>query len=349
MFNNGDIVSVNVNGRGANGVTLRNVAPPKPEPVLWESWLLLTRDGVVVAHADEYEADEQMTANAAGFHTFVEKRTITWMSDGSPVAEATTAPGEDVTSATVEARAEKAEAALAHAESDYKRMGDELQEVVSRSCERQMRLKKAEAERDKFRSIVALAHDWAFSSGTRVLRDPYELNLFDEVTMLGEDNRPQRKGYDDVNPELLKAIRENRLENQLDRLRQEHEKSEARIANMKAEFHDSLEWDELIAERNQWKTQCEQWAAKATEWALERERLKAVVDAAVAWGSLVDDKGCHAFLVPQAQHLYSSVRAAKTEGLVEASLTSLGIMPQKTAEDAVANVAKMMGVWNVPV
>lgn len=70
---------------GGGQITLRNVPPPKPEPVLWESWCLLTRDGVVVAHADEDEADMEMTSSAAGFHTFVEKRRIAWMSDGSPV------------------------------------------------------------------------------------------------------------------------------------------------------------------------------------------------------------------------------------------------------------------------
>ena len=30
-----------------------------------------------------------------------------------------------------------------------------------------------------------------------------------------------------------------------------------------------------MAERDRWKAQCEAWAAKATEWALERDKLKA--------------------------------------------------------------------------
>ena len=56
-----------------------------------------------------------------------------------------------------------------------------------------------------------------------------------------------------------------KLRTDLDRLRQEQEKTEARIA----EFHDSLEWDELIAERDRLKA--------------EVERLKPVYDAAAAW------------------------------------------------------------------
>ena len=43
------------------------------------------------------------------------------------------------------------------------------------------------------------------------------------------------------------------------------------------EFHDSLEWDELVAERDQWKAQCEAWAAKATEWTLERDSIAAAL------------------------------------------------------------------------
>jgi len=72
------------------------------------------------------------------------------------------------------------------------------------------------------------------------------------------------------------------LEKQLDRLRQEHEKAEMRIANMKTEFHDSLEWDELVAERDSLKaaleiarTQRDDASAALDRMTAERDSLKA--------------------------------------------------------------------------
>ena len=56
-------------------------------------------------------------------------------------------------------RAEKAEAALAHAESDYKRMGDELLEVAHRSCERQMQLETVTAQLITARAELAVARE----------------------------------------------------------------------------------------------------------------------------------------------------------------------------------------------
>jgi hypothetical protein len=56
-------------------------------------------------------------------------------------------------------RAEKAEAVLAHAESDYKRMGDELLEVAHRSCERQMQLETVTAQLIIARAELAAARE----------------------------------------------------------------------------------------------------------------------------------------------------------------------------------------------
>ncbi len=56
-------------------------------------------------------------------------------------------------------RAEKAEAVLAHAESDYKRMGDELLEVAHRSCERQMQLETVTAQLIIARAELAVARE----------------------------------------------------------------------------------------------------------------------------------------------------------------------------------------------
>lgn len=262
---------------------LRNVAP-KPEPVLREAWFALFENGTASrGFSNTSEIDAYYTPNSR-----VECRRIAWMSDGSPV------PGEDkwVSSETIDAQIADNDAAWKRVHEEYVRqaqatidllriLNSELKTDVERITKdfndlaegTQQIVEKLEAERDQFRSIVALAHDWAFSGGTRVLRDPYELNLFDEVTMLGEDNRPQRKGDDAVNPELLKAIREKRLEKQLDRLRHEHEKTEARIA----EFHDSLEWDELTAERDQWKQAAEQNMIDYQEMYRERDEARDAV------------------------------------------------------------------------
>ncbi len=96
-------------------------------------------------------------------------------------------------------RAEKAETRLAELETKLANVHaawmqdlDRASHAVRDRADALERAEKAEAERDQFLSIVALAHDWAFSDGTRVLRDPQELSLFDDVTMLGEDNRPHQ-------------------------------------------------------------------------------------------------------------------------------------------------------------
>ena len=63
--------------------TIRNVAPPKPEPVLREVWLNCYPCGGVTAHTTEGFAHE------AAYPDRETCRRVTWMSDGSPV------PGED--------------------------------------------------------------------------------------------------------------------------------------------------------------------------------------------------------------------------------------------------------------
>jgi hypothetical protein len=57
---------------------LRNVPPPKPEPVLREAWLHLYEDGRAVMYLSE-------PATASRLGTLIECRRIAWMSDGSPV------------------------------------------------------------------------------------------------------------------------------------------------------------------------------------------------------------------------------------------------------------------------
>jgi hypothetical protein len=120
----------------------------------------------------------------------------------------------------------------------------------------------------------------------------------------------------------------------------------------------------FITERDSWKAQCEAWAAKATEWTEERDRLKRQAKE--------DDV--------QIEHLQSSVEVLKDEvdKLHKANLRLLGQIgqmrpvveaavemsahfskatmlklldvvhayqstPKKTAAEAVANVAAMMG------
>lgn len=51
-------------------------------------------------------------------------------------------------------RADRAEARLAHAESEYVRMGDELAEVAHRSCERQMALEAALSALSRIKSVA---------------------------------------------------------------------------------------------------------------------------------------------------------------------------------------------------
>jgi hypothetical protein len=62
----------------------RNVAPPKPEPVLREAWINLGPDGWQSRTPTSREE-----ADKIAHETRVECRRIAWMSDGSPV------PGED--------------------------------------------------------------------------------------------------------------------------------------------------------------------------------------------------------------------------------------------------------------
>ena len=61
------------------GVTLRNVPPPKPDPVLHVKWCLLEIDGTLLDYEDEAEARSYQDDKTA------ECRRIAWMSDGSPV------------------------------------------------------------------------------------------------------------------------------------------------------------------------------------------------------------------------------------------------------------------------
>jgi hypothetical protein len=63
-------------------LTLRNVAPPKPEPVLRERWFTLNEDGTFGGWVSEHEA------NLYASRDCVSRLHHRWMSDGSPV------PGE---------------------------------------------------------------------------------------------------------------------------------------------------------------------------------------------------------------------------------------------------------------
>jgi hypothetical protein len=59
---------------------LRNVAPPKPEPVMREAWINLYPRGLDGTFATKAFADEH-----ADDRNRIECRRIAWMSDGSPV------------------------------------------------------------------------------------------------------------------------------------------------------------------------------------------------------------------------------------------------------------------------
>jgi hypothetical protein len=68
-------------------ITLRNVAPPKPEPVMYESWFALYNDGIA---SRGYPTEAKLNAEYTD-HGCVEVFRKQWMSDGSPV------PGEGKT------------------------------------------------------------------------------------------------------------------------------------------------------------------------------------------------------------------------------------------------------------
>jgi hypothetical protein len=115
----------------------------------------------------------------------------------------------------------------------------------------------------------------------------------------------------------------------------------------------SQKYQDMIAERDRWKAQCEGWAAKATEWTLERdslkaevERMKPVVGAAVGGVDSFNRRGLLRLI--EAVRAYQNTQSATSESheafkddMIELARQSRE--PKKTAEEAVANVAKMMG------
>ena len=82
---------------GEQWVSLRNAAPPKPEPTRHEAWVNLYADGTIGTGVSAYRSVGEADIAVHPFKVRVECRRIAWMSDGSPVAEATTVPGEDKT------------------------------------------------------------------------------------------------------------------------------------------------------------------------------------------------------------------------------------------------------------
>jgi hypothetical protein len=66
---------------GGKLVTLRNVAPPKPEPVLMEGWLNLYSDQNIKPTMQDTKREADDIAREGR----VECRHVTWMSNGSPV------------------------------------------------------------------------------------------------------------------------------------------------------------------------------------------------------------------------------------------------------------------------
>ena len=61
--------------------TLRNAPPPKPEPVMYEKWVLLEKNGDLLDYRSESQARDAEDEDTA------EVRRIAWMSDGSPVRD----------------------------------------------------------------------------------------------------------------------------------------------------------------------------------------------------------------------------------------------------------------------
>ncbi len=105
------------------GPRLRNVAPPKPEPVLFEAWVNLYADGVTGAPCRSCEEVEAM-ANPGR----VECRRIAWMSDGSPVKDEMVVP-EEMGGGSWRATAE---VAIRDCE-DWKRRAESLQADADRA------------------------------------------------------------------------------------------------------------------------------------------------------------------------------------------------------------------------
>jgi hypothetical protein len=94
------------------------------------------------------------------------------------------------------------------------------------------------------------------------------------------------------------------------------------------EFHDSLEWDELVAERDSLKAEVERLNKANLRLLGDIGQMRPVVDAAVAWEAWYKR--------------YFSTNITVVTGLLEA-VRAYQSMPKETASEAVANVAAMMG------
>jgi hypothetical protein len=125
--------------RGMYSIPLRNVEPPKPEPVLREAWINLYPRGLDGTFGSKAFADEQ-----ADDRTRIECRRIAWMSDGSLV------PGGDDqnTIKTLTAERDNALVEVSRITKDFNDLAEGTQQIVE----------KLEAERDILRAEIARMH-----------------------------------------------------------------------------------------------------------------------------------------------------------------------------------------------
>ena len=86
-------------------------------------------------------------------------------------------------------------------------------------------------------------------------------------------------------------------------------------------------YDLMVADRDDWKHQCEQWGEKASNWAIEKDALRASLEEARQ----------------QRDDASVAVVTWRTKALGQNSSHGCGQSPKKTAAEAVANVAEMMG------
>jgi hypothetical protein len=126
----------------------------------------------------------------------------------------------------------------------------------------------------------------------------------------------------------------------------------------------ALKLNKMTTDRDAWRTQCEKWAAKASEWALKNEALKASLedvtrqrdDATAAikeWRTKAEEalsllrtaNDRVEDMRPVVDAAVAGVDSFNKRGLLRLieAVRAYQQSPKKTAAEAVANVAKMMG------
>jgi hypothetical protein len=168
MFENGDIVAVPLNGCGANNLRLRNVAPPKPEPVLMERWINLYSNLSGIAPA-LFRSESQALEIGRQWEEFIRPHRLAWMSDGSPVPGGDDPTRYGVCETCVEKAVKRCDELVA--ERDSLKADLEYRTTLHH---RQM------AELERMRPVVDAAVAWANRLGHRPTGS-YYLPVYDAV------------------------------------------------------------------------------------------------------------------------------------------------------------------------